>query len=205
MRHGAGADGASQLSVVYDAGCESSPVLELMLSRQQFLLKLERSARVRITREQLLASALMKLPDMPVKGGCSIVPLSHIGSLQLKQLMERCDKQGCSLVSQADYSQADAGRSMVLLPGQEIQGILLVQHETEDGRLSIPLLFIEREYIQDGMELLKRAAEALTEPTAGLQTLEFSCMENTVLKLADRFVADKEIIWDEMVTGERLL
>ena len=82
-----------------------------MLSRQYFLLKLERTARVRITRQQLTASALMKFPDMPLKGGHSITPLSHIGTLQLKQLIERCEKRGDSLVSQADYSQADARRS----------------------------------------------------------------------------------------------
>ena len=47
-------------------------------------------------------------------------------------------------------------------------------------------------------------AETLLEPAAGLKILEFSCMEPSVMKLADRFVAEKEIIWDEMVTGERL-
>ena len=197
--------GADRLSVVYEAACESGPVLEYMLSRQHFLLKLERTARVRITRQQLTASALMKFPNMPLRGGSSITPLSHVGTLQLKRLIERCEKHGDSLVSQADYSQADAGRSMALLSGQEIQGMVLVRHESEDGIVSIPLFFIEKEFVSDSVGLLKKVAETLLEPAAGLKILEFSCMEHSVLKLADRFAAEKEIIWDEMVTGERLL
>lgn len=195
---------ADRLSVVYEAGCESGPVLDCMLSRQYFLLKLERTARVRITRQELTASALMKFPDMPLKGGHSITPLSHIGTLQLKQLIERCEKRGDSLVSQADYSQADARRSMVLLSGQEIRGMVLVHHEQEDGIVSIPLFFFEKEVVSESVGLLKNVAETLLEPAAGLKILEFSCMEPSVMKLADRFVAEKEIIWDEMVTGERL-
>lgn len=197
--------GADRLSVVYEAECESGPVLESMLSRHYFLLKLERTARVRITRQQLTASALMKFPDMPLRGGRSITPLSHIGTLQLKRLIERCEKRGDSLVSQADYSQADASRSMALLSGQEIQGMILVRHEPEDGIISIPLFFIEKEFVPESVELLKKVAETLLEPAVGLKILEFACMEHSVLKLADRLVAEKEVIWDEMVTGERLL
>ena len=197
--------GANRLSVVYEAYSDSSMLLDLLFSRQQFFLKLEQTSRVRITRQQLEASTLMKLPDMPLRGGNSITPLSHIGTLQLKQLIDRCEKRGYSLVSQADYSQADRERSMVLLAGLDVQGIVLVHHEREDGVVSIPLLFIEKEYIPDSVELLKKVAEILLEPAAGLKILEFSCMEYSVLKLADRFVPEKEIIWDAMVTGERLI
>ena len=93
---------------------------------------------------------------------------------------------------------------MVLLSGQEIRGMVLVHHEQEDGIVSIPLFFFEKEAVSESVGLLKNVAETLLEPAAGLKILEFSCMEPSVMKLADRFVAEKEIIWDEMVTGERL-
>lgn len=82
--------------------------------------------------------------------------------------------------------------------------MVLVHHEQEDGIVSIPLFFFEKEAVSESVGLLKNVAETLLEPAAGLKILEFSCMEPSVMKLADRFVAEKEIIWDEMVTGERL-
>ena len=145
----------------------------------------------------------MQMQEIPLKPGCKITPLSHISTMQLKQLMERCEKRGYSLVSHADYSQADAKRSLVLLSGQDVQGILLLHHEPADGVFSIPLLFVEKEYLPDVVELLRKAARALLEPAANLKLLEFSCMEDTVLKLTDRFVPEKELLWDEIVTGER--
>lgn len=195
--------GAERIGIVYDAAGESSAVLDVMLARQGFLMGLERTIRVRVGRNALFQAKFMQEPEKELADGVEIVPLARISTLQLKNLAARCAERGYCLVSHADYSLADARRSMALVADGEIQGILLLRHEEDDGVISIPLLFMEKEYIPYALELLKKAAVSLKDPAANLKTLEFCCMEDSVLKLAMRLIEDAELRWDEVITGER--
>ncbi len=193
--------GTTCLRLVYPSSEKSSPVLDYMLAKRLFDLTQEIIPSVRVTREELLASPLfaMKLPD--AKPGVRMVPLQKAAPQQLQQLARFYESRQEYMISRADYMNADRRQSMILMIGEKLGGMTLVQHLREEGHFLLDLFFLEKCAGQEGIRLLKESAEALLPPVVHFQSLEFACVQEQALSLAEKLLGEKNIRYERMTEG----
>ncbi len=181
--------GVTQIEASYLTNTAHSAVFNYMLATRMAELTVEEAPCITVSREKLLASPLMENAEN--LHGKSIVPLHQVPPLLIKELVQKCQKKGISLVSGADYMGADGECSMALQGPDGIQGLVLLHKNEDVFRLS--LFYLEEEYLVKGLALLRAAAYAALRPEKKLKTVEFTCLDENVLRLTQRLLGQPEV------------
>lgn len=195
--------GGSKLSIVYGYHMDGAPILGAALSKCHFYLRGGQLANVKVTREQLTKASFMSTAEME-DGKSRIVSLRHIEPGQLQQFIRESERRGWYIAGKADYSAADARKSMALLDGNRIAGIILVEQTEVLGKYMIPVLAVEKKFLGYAPLLFREAAKAgLAEKS--FKEFEFACAEQSVLNLAEKIFPEKNIEHKDMIIAERWL
>lgn len=182
----------SSITVSYPFHADWAPVLELMLSREGFLIKALALQHFHLTREELEASPALS-PSAHVDWRGSVLPLSSLSSAQCNEIRAQYEREGNFQVSRADYHLADPETSHVLLIHDRPAGLTLVQN-TAPGVFYLNLFSIQPGCVSGGLGLVQSTAQAMLEH--GLTELSFDCVEESANRLAQRLLQQR---------GERIL
>ncbi len=175
----------SEICVDYAMGEENSLQIQGMLFRRGFRMRCTEIATYEITKAELADSYLAKMEANPIESKAYVFPLQVVTANQLKELIYRNEEMGNYLISRADYLGADRKRSKVLLSGDRIVGVILLEDTEEVGTTNVSLLYIEPRYLKKGFLMLKEAFDSLMEPGIGVKKLRFVCMNYNARRLAE--------------------
>ncbi len=195
--------GVGIITSLMDAEIEDRIYMELLLARKQFLLSRESISTIRISMEQL-KKAVFFTDDRYSKrlhSKAKLKPLGQVSSIALKKFIKTQEDEKNYLASRADYSGADGKKSMVLLVDEDIVGLILLQKE-DDSLFQVSLCYVEKQYEAHVVALFKEAAEALLLDEDQVDTLEFACMDQSIVKLGDHLFPEYKLLKNDIVIGE---
>lgn len=187
--------GCDRLTVVYDTVNKNSAILSYMLSKRKFELKENSTPVIRVNKEQLLESPLLTMPMKLDKRGIKFIPLQYLTPEQLRSMIVEYERRGTYLISRADYLNADRRNSMVLAIGEGLGGMTVLRQTQNEGCFVLDLLFLDKKAGSDGVRLLRKTAENLLSPIVHFNSIEFVCVEDSALALADKLLGDKKMEW----------
>ncbi len=193
---------AHRLTVTYPAEESWSAIMDYMLSVRGFWVMIHTYPQYRITKEQLLASPLLKVTG--ANPDSRIVSLSQLERFRLQELLTQCRLQNNYPVSDADYDQIDATRSMALVQNGHVQGLVLIRPLEEKDILCLDLFYLATSDPRLGILLLKQTALALLQHPAGLKEVRFTCMSDISVRICKRLMGEQPVFWREFCHGTLL-
>lgn len=197
------AAGAPYLGTTLDGDSDGGRLLAAMLGRRNFFLDFDSMGRVTATRDQLKGAIFFSDKELAKKldkVSCNILPLRKVTGHQISCYVKKSEKAGNYMACHADYKGADKAKSMVLMAGEDIVGVLLAE-ETEPGDFIVHLGCVEKSHNLEYMLLLKRAAENLLDTEKKFKRLQFSCVNDKVLQFAKHILPECNVLWDSIVKG----
>ena len=192
---------AEQLFLIYDSNSADSAVISYMLAKRRFELQEDSTATIHITRQQLLEAPLYSMQLREKKNGARIIPLQYLTPNHMHSIIRGHEKRNAYMISRADYLNADRRYSMVLAIGEKLGGIALVRPSQEKDAYILDLLFLDKAAGAEGIRLLKEVLDALLSPAAHLNYLEFACVGENALPLAQKLLGNIEITWEPSTEG----
>ncbi len=199
----AGKSNALCIEAAVDANSSGGRIIAAMLGRRNFILDFESMARIRVTKEQIAKAIFFtdsKLESQLNRFSASICPLRKLTKRQISNFIEKSEKSKNYLASKADYRGADKDKSMVLMTGDRITGVLLAD-VIEDGVFSVQLGCVEKNHNLEFLGLIKTAIDNLLKTEKNLKWLEFSCVDDTIVQFAKHIFPDCHVSRDSIVSG----
>ncbi len=195
-------EGVSILSSVMEADIADWHRIELMLARRQFLLTWKTVDKIRITIEQLRNAPILTAYPKYHLGDNRIMSLGKVSSLALNNFIKEAERKGNLLVSRADYKNADGAKSMVLEKDGIILGVLLLQTAEKRQLHQVKLCYVDRHYKMYIVFMIQRAAEAILNNPGGTEAIEFTCMDDSIVKLGKHIFPEHELLKSDIIVGE---
>lgn len=192
----------SILSSVMEADIADRHRIELMLARRQFLLNWKTVDKMRVTIEQLRNAAILTAYPKDHLGDNRVMSLGKIPSLTLSNFIKEAERKGNLLVSRADYKNADGAKSMVLEKDGIILGVLLLQMAQKGQLYQVKLCYVDRHYKMHIVSMIQRAAEAILNDPGSTEAIEFSCMDDSIVKLGKHIFPEHELLKNDIIFGE---
>lgn len=184
-----------KLSVVYDTESKDAAVLSYMLSKRRFELRENSMAVIRVNKQDLIESPLLTMPMKMDKKGIRIMPLQYLTPEQMRSLIAEYERRNVYLISRADYLNADRRNSMVLAIGERLGGMTLIRQTENEGHFMLDMLFLDKNAGSDGVRLLRKTAQNLMSPIVHFNSIEFTCVDDSALSLADKLLGAKRQEW----------
>ncbi|MBO5293552.1 MAG: GNAT family N-acetyltransferase [Lachnospiraceae bacterium] len=195
----------SIVEVHYPLEEEWCSILDYMLSKRSFELRVEKLPCIRLTRQQIRESALLNELVSKNSYQMNVQSLNRIPDFRFRELKRVCEQSGIYLVSRADFEGADQQLSMVLMDEEKISGVLLLHRCAQPRTWQLSLFYLAKSSLIWGVPFLQKAAErALAEPFS-LQALEIACVNDRSLRLAERLVGNGTIYTELVSHGIRFL
>ena len=188
-----------RLTITYPADAAWEAVLEYMLVVRGFWVLLHTYPKYQFTKTQLMDSYLMKTKEYSTTS--VVVPFSQVTHQQLMALIKDSKKQRNYLVSYANFHKADKERSIVLMHNGSIQGLLLVSTNERADRLNLDLLYLNIMDFRAAICMMKQAVTIALKHPAGLEDIQFTCIEEAAEKICHKLLGKKEPIWVKMCHG----
>lgn len=199
-------EGAIMLSMDLDGDSEEGRLMAFMLTQNFFCLHFDLMAGIQLTRDQLKKAVFFtdtRYTEGKKRSSFKVYSLLDLKSTELIAFLQDCEKRKNYLVSRADYQNADGRVSKVLVSGDKVVGVVLLER-TSEKTYELQLGYVEKKHQMHFVSLVKAAALSLLEAEEW-ENLEFICMDSAILHLADHIFPEKEINFKCVITGDRWL
>ena len=178
------------LTITYPADSQWAVILEYLLLKLGFTLELSVYPGFRFTRQQLLDAPFMMSGKLGEDK--SVVPLSQVSLLQIKELAAESSKEGGYLISGSDFAGIDEDRSMVLLNEGHIQGLTLISCKGAEDILSLDLFYLKKSAGNGALTLLRQTAKRVLSHPAGFSEFQFLCTEEVAVKICRQLMGEQK-------------
>ena len=194
------------MTATLDQNGEQAALVTAMLGRQGFILEWDSIVSIKVNKDQFQKAVF--LTDAKYAGATKdknsrVLPLHKVQSIDMANFIKKQERSWNYLVSRANYELADANLSKVLICDDQVEGVLLIESETE-GCYSIDLCYVSKKHQPGFVELCKALAKELLAPEQHFEKLTFACMEDSVKRLGEHIFPEHDVEYNDIVSGQLL-
>jgi len=189
------------LTIAYDPEESWVPVLEYMLSQMGFQLLMSPFTKYRITADTLSASPLMRNYHLKKTRLPRTHALADISPKDTTKLKFQYKEDNNLLLSHSDFSKADRQKTRLLYDKNELKGLTLVNSTNIPGEYELAMVYLNPAYIALAPILFEETAMELLKDSNGFSAIQFTCVVNTSVRLADVLLGKPQSTVKQMCHG----
>lgn len=180
------------LTLSYNPEESWAAILEYMLAKMGFHLLMSPFVKYRITSDALLASPLMRTYQIQTDRPLRTQALASLSPKTLTKLLFQCKEDNNLLLSHSNFSNADPQKTRLIYDGNILKGLSLVNFTNVLGEYELAMIYLHPAHIAVGPALFRETAAELLKDSKGFSVLQFTCVVNTSVRLADTLLGTAE-------------
>lgn len=189
------------LTIAYDPDEPWAAILEYMLAKMGFHLLMSPFVKYRITPDALSASPLMRHFPIQKDRPQRTQSLASLSPKALTQLLSQCHKDNNLLLSHSDFSNADPQKTRLIYDRNKLKGLTLIHSTNIPGEYELAMVYLSPAHTAIAPTLFRETVMELLKDSKGFSALQFTCVVNTAVRLADALLGETEKSIKQMCHG----
>lgn len=189
------------ITIAYDPDEPWAAILEYMLAKIEFQLFTSPFTKYRITAEKLSDAPLMRNFHIYEDRPSRTKALSALSPKDMTRLQLQCQKDNNLLLSHSNFSKAAPQKTRLFYHENQLKGLTMVNFTNVPGEYELAMVYLHPAYTTSGPTLFRETAAELLKDSNHFSALQFTCVTNTTVRLADVLLGDTEKTMKPMCHG----